>query len=132
MAYINTVHKYQGSENDYIILILPSKDDYLKRNLIYTAVSRAKKQCIIIGDRDVFEKCIKSNEIRNSRLYEMIISNIRPQNKEIIDKEDKRKPFSDDKLAELLNDEGIHIARRTVAKYREQLRLPVARLRKEL
>ena len=52
--------------------------------------------------------------------------------KEIIDNEDKKIPFSDDKLAEMLNEKGIHIARRTVAKYREQLRLPVARLRKEL
>ncbi len=57
---------------------------------------------------------------------------IKERLKEIIDEEDKRKPFSDDKLAELLNEEGIHIARRTVAKYREQLRIPVARLRKEL
>ena len=52
--------------------------------------------------------------------------------KEIIDNEDKKVPYSDDKLAEMLNEKGIHIARRTVAKYREQLRLPVARLRKEL
>ncbi|MGA8264380.1 MAG: RNA polymerase factor sigma-54 [Ignavibacteriaceae bacterium] len=52
--------------------------------------------------------------------------------KEIIDNEDKKTPYSDDKLAEMLNEKGIHIARRTVAKYREQLRLPVARLRKEL
>ncbi|MGD8305825.1 MAG: RNA polymerase factor sigma-54 [Ignavibacteria bacterium] len=57
---------------------------------------------------------------------------IKERLKEIIDEEDKKKPFSDDKLAELLNKEGIHIARRTVAKYREQLRIPVARLRKEL
>lgn len=57
---------------------------------------------------------------------------IKERLKEIMDIEDKKKPYSDDKLAELLNDEGIHIARRTVAKYREQLRLPVARLRKEL
>ena len=57
---------------------------------------------------------------------------IKERLKEIIDGEDKKKPHSDDKLAELLNQEGIHIARRTVAKYREQLRLPVARLRKEL
>ncbi|HEX2983070.1 MAG TPA: hypothetical protein VHO28_05950 [Ignavibacteriales bacterium] len=35
-------------------------------------------------------------------------------------------------MAELLNEKGIHIARRTVAKYREQLRLPVARMRKQL
>jgi RNA polymerase sigma-54 factor len=57
---------------------------------------------------------------------------IRERLKEIIDVEDKNSPFSDDKLAELLNAEGIHIARRTVAKYREQLRLPVARLRKKM
>jgi RNA polymerase sigma-54 factor len=52
--------------------------------------------------------------------------------KEIIDSENKRSPYSDDKLTSMLNQEGIHIARRTVAKYREQLRLPVARLRKEI
>jgi RNA polymerase sigma-54 factor len=57
---------------------------------------------------------------------------IKERLKEIIDSEDKSSPFSDDKLAEILNDEGVHIARRTVAKYREQLRIPIARLRKAL
>ncbi len=57
---------------------------------------------------------------------------IRERLKELIDSEDKKAPFSDDKLAELLNAEGIHIARRTIAKYREQLKLPVARLRKQM
>jgi RNA polymerase sigma-54 factor len=57
---------------------------------------------------------------------------IKERLKEIITREDKNSPYSDDKLAELLNEEGIHIARRTVAKYREQLKLPIARLRKEL
>ncbi|MCK6618716.1 MAG: RNA polymerase factor sigma-54 [Cyclobacteriaceae bacterium] len=52
--------------------------------------------------------------------------------KEIIEKEDKSKPLSDDKLEKLLNEKGYNIARRTVAKYREQLNIPVARLRKEL
>lgn len=52
--------------------------------------------------------------------------------KEIIDKENKKKPLSDDKLEKLLNEKGYNIARRTVAKYREQLNIPVARLRKEL
>ena len=51
---------------------------------------------------------------------------------ELIDKEVKRKPLSDDKLSELLHKEGYTIARRTVAKYREQLGIPVARLRKEI
>jgi len=52
--------------------------------------------------------------------------------KEFIDKEDKRKPYSDDKLEKLLKERGYNIARRTVAKYREQMGIPVARLRKEL
>ena len=49
-----------------------------------------------------------------------------------IEIEDKRNPLTDEKLMELLNDKGYNIARRTVAKYREQLNLPVARMRKEL
>jgi RNA polymerase sigma-54 factor len=49
-----------------------------------------------------------------------------------IEAEDKRKPLPDEKLMELLNEKGYNIARRTVAKYREQLNIPVARLRKEL
>tara|TARA_B100000508_G_scaffold137355_1_gene131554 strand:- start:66448 stop:67896 length:1449 start_codon:yes stop_codon:yes gene_type:complete len=51
---------------------------------------------------------------------------------EAVDDEDKRKPLTDEKLAKLLKDKGFNIARRTVAKYREQLNIPVARLRKEL
>ena len=51
---------------------------------------------------------------------------------DIIDNENKRKPLSDEKLKNLLRDKGYNIARRTVAKYREQLSIPVARLRKEL
>lgn len=52
--------------------------------------------------------------------------------KDIIEAESKRKPLSDDKLEKALKEKGYNIARRTVAKYREQLGIPVARLRKEL
>jgi RNA polymerase sigma-54 factor len=52
--------------------------------------------------------------------------------KDAIGAEHKRKPLTDDRLAKLLNEKGYNIARRTVAKYREQLGIPVARLRKEL
>lgn len=51
---------------------------------------------------------------------------------DLMEAEDKRKPLSDQKLMEHLNEKGYNIARRTVAKYREQLNIPVARLRKEL
>jgi RNA polymerase sigma-54 factor len=46
--------------------------------------------------------------------------------------EDKKNPVSDERLTELLQEKGYEIARRTVAKYREQLMIPVARLRREL
>lgn len=51
---------------------------------------------------------------------------------DIISRENKRKPLSDEKLKNMLQEKGYNIARRTVAKYREQLNIPVARLRKEL
>ena len=51
---------------------------------------------------------------------------------DIIGRENKRKPLSDEKLKDMLQDKGYNIARRTVAKYREQLNIPVARLRKAL
>jgi len=49
---------------------------------------------------------------------------------EIIEKEDKKNPYPDEVLAEMLKEKGFPVARRTVAKYRMQLGLPVARLRK--
>jgi RNA polymerase sigma-54 factor len=49
-----------------------------------------------------------------------------------IEDENKRKPLTDEKLAKLLKEKGYPIARRTVAKYREQLDIPVARMRKEI
>ena len=51
---------------------------------------------------------------------------------ESIEKEEKKRPLTDEKLTQLLKQKGYNIARRTVAKYREQLNIPVARLRKEL
>lgn len=50
----------------------------------------------------------------------------------VIEEEDKKKPLPDDKLAEILKEKGYPIARRTIAKYREQLDIPVARMRKKI
>lgn len=62
------------------------------------------------------------------------ISNKEVKNKirEIIQKEDPRKPLSDDRIADMLRQEGLNIARRTIAKYREQMMIPVARLRRKI
>ena len=61
---------------------------------------------------------------------EMSVREIRKILKECIDGEDKKKPLTDDELADILKEKGYPIARRTVAKYRQQLNIPVARLRK--
>jgi len=51
---------------------------------------------------------------------------------ESIDVEDKKHPLTDEELVSVLHEKGYNVARRTVAKYREQLNIPIARLRKEL
>lgn len=67
----------------------------------------------------------ESGEEVSSREIQSII-------KTVIDAEDKKQPLSDNRLCEILKDKGYEIARRTVAKYRERLSIPVARLRKEI
>ena len=67
----------------------------------------------------------ESGEEVSTREVKKILSNL-------IEGENKKKPLSDERLTELLQEKGYNIARRTVAKYREQLNIPVARLRKEL
>jgi RNA polymerase sigma-54 factor len=52
--------------------------------------------------------------------------------KTIIEEEDKSKPLPDDQLAEILGEKGYPIARRTIAKYRDLLDIPVARMRKKI
>lgn len=66
-----------------------------------------------------------SGEEVSTREVKKILSNM-------VEAESKKKPLSDERLTELLQEKGYNIARRTVAKYREQLNIPVARLRKEL
>ncbi|MFJ1379001.1 RNA polymerase factor sigma-54 [Capnocytophaga canimorsus] len=77
--------------------------------------------------KEFFSESMKNDQGEDVSTHE--IKNIL-QN--IIAEEDKRKPYPDDDLAQILKEKGYPIARRTVAKYREQLDIPVARLRKEL
>ena len=73
-----------------------------------------------------------SESIVNTEGEEVSTQEVKSILGEIIGKENKRKPLSDEKLRQMLEERGYSIARRTVAKYREQLNIPVARLRKEL
>jgi RNA polymerase sigma-54 factor len=81
----------------------------------------------------IFElKYFFSESLPNEDGEEISTTVIKQIIRDIIDTESKDKPFSDDKICLELKKRGYNVARRTVAKYREQLRIPVARLRKEL
>ena len=73
-----------------------------------------------------------SESMTNNEGEEISTIEIKKKLERIIHEEDKRKPETDDSLVKLLYKEGYKIARRTVSKYREQLNIPVARLRKQL
>ncbi|WP_224485034.1 RNA polymerase factor sigma-54 [Robertkochia aurantiaca] len=77
--------------------------------------------------KELFSEAMKNEEGEDvsTREIKKILENM-------VEDEDKRKPLTDDKLAKMLKEKGYPIARRTVAKYREQLNIPVARLRKEI
>jgi len=77
-------------------------------------------------------KYLFSEPMQNESGAEVSTREIKKILEECVASEDKRNPLTDDELAEILKQKGYPIARRTVAKYREQLGIPVARLRKEL
>jgi len=80
----------------------------------------------------IYLKDLFSDSLTNNDGEEVSTKEIKNHLIDIIDHEDKQKPYTDDALVKLLKDRGYNIARRTVAKYREQLDILVARLRKEL
>jgi RNA polymerase sigma-54 factor len=73
-----------------------------------------------------------SESMKNEQGEDVSTKEIKKILETVIRDENKKRPLTDDKLAGILKDQGYPIARRTVAKYREQLNLPVARLRKEI
>jgi RNA polymerase sigma-54 factor len=77
-------------------------------------------------------KSFFSEGIKNSKGEDISTIEVKKTLENIINEEDKKKPFTDDQLTKLLNKEGYPIARRTVAKYREMNGAPVARLRRKL
>ena len=80
----------------------------------------------------IYLKDLFSDSLTNDDGEEVSTKEIKTHLQEVISKENKRKPLTDDALVVILKEHGYNIARRTIAKYREQLNIPVARLRKEL
>ena len=119
-----------GDENDLKPMILKDIAKIIKMDI--STVSRIVRSKVIQTDFGIFPLKYFFSESTIKKDDELISSKIVKNSlKKIIKKEDKTKPYSDEKLKKILNQKGYEVARRTVSKYREQLKIPVARLRKE-
>jgi len=120
-----------GNERKLKPMILKDIADLIGMDI--STVSRVANSKYI--DTPYGTKLIKyyfSEGMTNDKGEEVSTSEIKKILESIITNEDKRKPVTDEKLAITLKEKGYPVARRTVAKYREQLNIPVARLRKEI
>jgi RNA polymerase sigma-54 factor len=121
----------EGDETKLRPMIL--KDIAQQINMDISTVSRVASSKTIQTDFGILPlKYFFSEGIATDSGEEVSSREVKQIIKDLIESEDKSKPFPDDKLEDLLNEKGYNIARRTVAKYREQLNIPVARLRKEM
>jgi RNA polymerase sigma-54 factor len=134
---MNAILKYQeeyfidGDETKLKPMIL--KDVAEMTGLDISTVSRVANSKYIQTHFGIFPlKFFFSEGLRTDSGEEVSTREIKRILQDCIDNEKKRRPLTDEKLTDILQEKGYQIARRTVAKYREQLNIPVARLRKEI
>ena len=121
----------EGEETKLRPMIL--KDIAERTGLDISTISRVSNSKYIQTNFGIFPlKYFFSEGLQKDDGEEVSTREIKKILQECIENEDKRKPLTDEKLAQILKEKSYNIARRTVAKYREQLEIPVARLRKEL
>ena len=117
-------------ENDLKPMILKDIAEIIKMDI--STVSRIVKSKVAQTDFGIFPLRYFFSESTIKKGDELVSSKVAKNYlQEIVNKEDKSSPFSDEKLEKILNENGYKVARRTVSKYREQLGIPAARLRKE-
>jgi RNA polymerase sigma-54 factor len=98
-----------------------------------STVSRVTRSKYVQTPRGVFElKFFFSSGIETEDGDEISARSAKDIITQLIDQEEKKEPLSDQRIADILHEKGLRIARRTVAKYREQLSIPPARYRKRL
>ncbi|WP_281542284.1 RNA polymerase factor sigma-54 [Maribacter aestuarii] len=134
---MNAIMNYQkeyfltGDERNLRPMILKDIADEIDMDV--STVSRVANSKYV--DTPYGTKLIKeyfSESMKNEQGEDVSTKEIKKILETVIKEEAKRKPLTDDKLASILKDKGYPIARRTVAKYREQMGIPVARLRKQM
>lgn len=120
-----------GDETTLRPMIL--KDIAEKTNLDISTVSRVANSKFVQTEFGTYRlKFFFSESLSTDSGEEVSTREVKKILSDLVEAESKKKPLSDERLTELLQEKGYNIARRTVAKYREQLNIPVARLRKEL
>lgn len=134
----NTMTAIMQKQHDFFI---EGDESYLKPMILQdiadktgydvSTISRVSNSKYVQTQFGIFPlKYFFSESMTNTAGKEVSTREIKHTLQEIIDKEDKREPLNDDRLVEILAEHGYKIARRTIAKYRDQLGIPVARLRR--
>ncbi len=138
---LNTMHAIAEKQKDFFLsdadetklkpMIL--KDIATQVKMDISTISRVANSKYVQTERGIYPlKYFFSEGIATDSGEEVSNREVKKILSDLIGSEEKKHPFSDDKLSDLLNEKGYNIARRTVAKYREQMNIPVARLRKEI
>ena len=137
LVTMNTIMHYQydyfltGDERRLKPMILKDIADQIQMDIsTVSRVANSKYVSTPYGTKLIKE--FFSESMKNDQGEDVSTKEIKKILETVIHEEDKRKPLTDEKLSIILKEKGYPIARRTVAKYREQLDLPVARLRKEI
>ncbi len=132
-AIMNYQHEFflSGDETDMRPMIL--KDIAEMTNLDISTVSRVANSKFVQTEFGTYRlKFFFSESLQTDSGEEVSTREVKKILTDLIEEESKKHPYSDEKLTDMLQEKGYNIARRTVAKYREQLNIPVARLRKIL
>ncbi|WP_321519530.1 RNA polymerase factor sigma-54 [uncultured Bacteroides sp.] len=130
-AIIDLQHSFFLEGDESLLRPMILKDVADRTGLDISTISRVSNSKYVQTNYGIFSlKYFFGEGFTTEDGEEMSSREIRRILKDHIDNENKKKPLTDDELTEILNKEGFPIARRTVAKYRQQLNIPVARLRK--
>lgn len=137
LVTMNAIMHYQydyfltGDERKLKPMILKDIADEIQMDIsTVSRVANSKYVATPYGTKLIKE--FFSESMKNDQGEDVSTREIKKILENVVSKEDKKKPLTDEKLSKILKEKGYPIARRTVAKYREQLDIPVARLRKEI
>jgi RNA polymerase sigma-54 factor len=147
--FISSIHQRRETMLKVMRTIVDRQRDFFEtgeglRPMIYKDIAEVIEMDISTISRVVNSKYVQtdygvfplrhffSDAISTADGEEVSNKEVKKKLKTLIEAEDPRRPLSDHRLAELLNEQGLNIARRTVAKYREAMMIPVARLRRKL